>query len=63
LIVHFLLGEDDSIFVAAAQIAAIREAGALLAIYLAGGEPIHAPSNDYNRSAVALWQAYMEGQK
>jgi hypothetical protein len=63
LIVHFLMGEDDSIFVAAAQIAAIREAGTLLAIYLAGGESVHAPSNDYNRAAVALWQAYVEVQK
>jgi hypothetical protein len=57
------MGEDDSIFVAAAQIAAIREAGTLLAIYLAGGESVHAPSNDYNRAAVALWQAYVEVQK
>ena len=61
MILHFQISEGDSILVAATQIAAIREVGQWLAIYLAGGEPIHAPVNDYNCSAVTLWQEYIEG--
>lgn len=63
MILHFQISEGDSILVAAAQIAAIREAGDFLAIYLVGGEPIHAPLNDYNCSAVTLWQEHIEGGK
>lgn len=61
MILHFQISEGDSILVAAAQIAAIREVNSDLVIYLAGGQPIHVPDNDYNRSAGALWQEYIEG--
>lgn len=63
MILHFQISEGDSILVAAAQVAAIREAGNFLAIYLAGGEPRIVPLNDYNCSAVTLWQEYIEGGK
>ncbi len=61
MILHFQISEGDSILVAAAQIAAIRKAGNFLAIYLAGGEPVHVLLSDYNCSAVTLWQEYIEG--
>ena len=63
MIVHFLFGEDDSILVAAAQVTAIRDTGNDLLVYLANGTQVRVRNNDYNRSAVALWQAYVEGQK
>ena len=62
MILHFLIGKDDSILVSAAQIIAIRETGNDLFVYLAGAQ-ICVRMNDYNRSAVTLWQVYVEGQK
>ena len=62
LILHFLIGEDDSILVSAAQITAIRETGNDLVVYLAGAQ-IRVRMNDYNRSAVTLWQVYVEEHK
>ena len=64
---HFQISENNSILVAAAQIAAIREIYgdesilSVLIIYLVGGKEFHVPHNDYNRSAEALWQEYIEG--
>jgi hypothetical protein len=49
--------------VSAAQITAIRETGNDLVVYLVGGTQIRVRINDYNRSAVTLWQVYVEGQK
>lgn len=63
MILHFLIGEDDSVLVAAAQITAIRETGNDLVVYLASGAQIRVRMNDYNRSAVTLWQVYVEGQQ
>jgi hypothetical protein len=63
LILHFLIGEDDSVLVAAAQITAIRETGNDLVVYLICGTQMRVRLNDYNRSAVTLWQVYVEGQK
>ena len=61
MILHFQISEGDSILVAAAQVAAIRETNRDLVIYLAGGQQIRVSDNDYNRSAEALWQEYIEG--
>ena len=63
MILHFLIGEDDSILVSAAQITAIRETGNDLVVYLVGGTQIRVRINDYNRSAVTLWQVYVEEHK
>ena len=62
MIVHFLIAPDDSIFVAAANIAAIRETGNDLVIYLTGGSQLRVPS-DPNRGAVTLWRLYWEGEQ
>ena len=61
MILHFQISEGNSILVAAAQVAAIRETNSDLVIYLAGGQQICVTGNDYNRSAEALWQEYIEG--
>jgi hypothetical protein len=52
---------DDSMLVSAAQITAIRETVNDLIVYLVGGTQIRVRFNDYNRSAVTLWQIYVEG--
>jgi hypothetical protein len=61
VILHFQISEGDSILVAAAQVVAIRETNSDLVIYLVGGREFRVPNNDYNRSAEALWQEYIEG--
>lgn len=70
MILHFQISEDNSILIAARQIAAIREINSdesilsRLVIYLAGEQQIRVPDNDYNRAAGALWQEYIErGEK
>jgi len=61
MILHFQISESDSILVAAREIAAIRETNSDLFIFLASGQQIRVFNNDYNRSAEALWQEYIEG--
>ena len=62
MILNFLIGPDDSISIVAANIAAIRETGNDLVIYLTSGAQIRVP-NDPNRGAVTLWRLYWEGQQ
>lgn len=62
MILHFQISEGDSILVAAAQVAGIREVSIGLFVYLTSGQQIHVFDNDYNRAAGALWQEYIEGK-
>lgn len=59
MIVRFVIAPDDSISVNVAAIAAIRNTGNDLVIWLSSGSQLRVPG-DSNQNAVNVWRVYWQ---